>query len=290
MNTAALLPALALIIGAGIPRVADLLRAWAIRRSGRFALAAAVVLPVAGVFAAPAGGAAAAQALWFLPYMLVPLALLDRAGGGDAPPKASEWVALAAIWIPVALGWPPLGPADDLGSALTPRLLGLAFLLVAFVAINPRAELGFEWRLRAGGAAAALIVTGAVLILAVPVIRFGGGGIAAPEGVAEHTDWLGSAVWSVFGCALPKEVVHRGLIFGFLQRARASRHGPYPAMLISAVLFAASEAAAAPGGRGATFVLAAWAGLWLAWSCLRTGSLCPAIAAHAALDLLRQVP
>ena len=83
---------------------------------------------------------------------------------------------------------------------------------------------------------------------------------------------------------LPEEVLFRGLIFNILQRTIRG-HGPWPALVISSVIFGLAHLNNPPGD-WRYVLLATMAGMTYGWAYLRTGSLLAPSYAHALVDII----
>lgn len=276
----------AIVLIAGWPRSASYLRERVTGIAGGSILAGIAAVPAAA-HAASARAAGATEILAIFAYAVVPVLLLRPAGVAERA-RAGDWAALILIWAPAAAGWPLPDEAGDPAAPLIRWLLALALLLVAFVVVRPGLLQGFAWKLRAGDAAAALAALAAILLAAVPASLLAGTAAAAVDLPAPERSGLPAAAWTILAGALCREVVYRGLLFGFLQGAFTSRHGPWPALLLAALASAAEPALVSGVLDPLRIGLAVWAGAWIGWSVLRTGSLMPAIAVHAALETIRR--
>ncbi len=222
-----------------------------------------------------------------------------RAGGAPLPPpwplgrgvvalvRGGALSALALVALLAGHEWLAERPllADALaGPAMYLPVVLLAWrTLLAPAGVGPAAAFGLipragEWR-PALLMTAALTGAGVVLDLVLGLL---GGWLALDSHWSEWFD--ADLAWGpTFAVALTllatvvvaplfEEVIFRGLLFGSLR----GRLGPWPAAVLSALLFGLAH------GYGATgFASVFVSGVLWAWAYERTGSLLPAIAAHA---------
>jgi membrane protease YdiL (CAAX protease family) len=279
-----LLPYLGLGL-AGIPR---LVRRWVAWQPGVLLVAGALILPA--LAALPWGDAAApGRALGIVLFASGGLLLLLAARGRGAPPSPWDWAALAAFWLPVELGltrgwWVREGVSPSFPMM---TLVVTSLLLIGFGALRKLEGIGYRWRIRGTDLVVGTVALSAVLVVAVPVGLASGFVAFGPRAIS-GSEFIFSLLGIGLFVALPEEILFRGLLFNMLQRSWAGRLGPYPALILSAMLFGLTRLDRVPLMDWPNVVLAMIAGLSYGWCYLRTGSLMPGILAHTVVDLLHR--
>jgi membrane protease YdiL (CAAX protease family) len=277
-------------LGSGSHRIGLAARGGAGRPGAALAVAAALTLPGIALLASRGGLEEPVDFAAAILYGAFPLLLLAWARRAGPPPCAADWIALAAAWLPVE--WSLIGDRWLLrgGSFPAPMAAWLAacVLLAGFKTIRPLEGIGLRWRLRAEDLAVGSIALVAVLAVLLPADLALGMGPAsgAPDQLA--TGVIGLLIAVIF-VVLPAELFFRGLVFNLLQRIFVSRHGPRPALVLSAALFALSALGGRSAGGWWPVAFAAYAGLWYGWCYLRTGSLSAGVLAHTGVLLLERL-
>lgn len=153
---------------------------------------------------------------------------------------------------------------EILGSALARLAICLAFNGVLFAFLRPRLPLAFK-------PLQVLLGAGLGFLIALPAVATGR--FAAPTAVAAAIV-LVDAAW--------EEVLFRGLAFDFAER----RYGRWGALALSSLCFAGAHLLDAAAADPLAFAYLILAGLVLGAIRLATGTLWPALALHAAHNLL----
>lgn len=257
---------------------------WLIERAGArrvfTMILPALALPALAALSRGAPGSLAEDLPPLLAHSLIVFGLAGWAAWSGPGPRAGDWLAIAAAWIPVRLDWlPPVWPAGDPGVPGGEIWYPALLLLIPFKGFRRLDGIGFRWRIRLEDAGAALVASAAIIVVAFPLTA-GLGASLLPAGDSTLAGTLLGVAGLAFFVALPSELLFRGLLFNMLQRSGVSRRGPWPALLLSALLFGLS-AWQAPGAPGAgMFAFAAFAGGLYGWCFLKTGNLTAGGLAH----------
>ncbi len=287
---AALLALLIPYIGFGFPGIASGLRRLAPAGWRGAAAATGVAVPAVLALDWGRGVETVGPAVGLIAYASLCAILFAWAARIGEPPNVADALAVLAVWVPVEIGllqglWRREG-VDP--SYLLGKTLCLSVLLAGCVAVRPVGGIGYRWRFRLEDAGTAAVATAAFLVVAVPVglatgfVAFDPRAVS-PEGLIFRILAIGLFV------ALPEEVLFRGVIFNLLQKGIVSRHGPWPALVISCLIFGLSHMNNFPYGDLRYALLATYAGACYAWCYLRTGNLLAGILTHTAVDLIHRL-
>ena len=216
-------------LSAGMTPIAEMMKKAGASDSGRLLLVALVVFPAAWGMNEAGGEIGLFEALGFLLYVAVPSVFLSRAARSRSSPTLLDWLAILVIWLPVEAGWPKMPASAGIDPQDLRRLLGLVYLLVAFQALRPISDLGYRWRLALGDLGTAVTaLAGASAGLA--AISISGWVDMGRWASGASSPWIAGSL--ILTAVLPAEFLHRGLIFGFLQKGFHSKVGPYPALAL----------------------------------------------------------
>ena len=200
------------------------------------------------------------------------------------------WLSLLWIVLVGVMGYVAGAAAGAVGAELSAAMGLAAGSVLAYALILPlareRARTTFRellplGRLHPAGLGAVLLGFGGVTVLLMQAAALSVLVIPMPEMIVEQlmelvlSDPLGFLVMGVVVAPIGEELLFRGVILRGLLR----RYGTWTAALASALLFALAHL------NPWQAVLALPLGLLLAWLYLRTRSLLPCIAAHAACNL-----
>jgi len=278
-------------LGCGFPDVAAGLRlVGASGPAGAIALQALLVVPGSVALLVMNGTASLVPACGVLLYGTGVTFFLLWARRLGPPPNVVDLLAVMAAWFPMELGllqglWAH-GNVDP--SYLIGKTLSVSVLVVGFRAVRPMTGLGYRWRLRLEdvGTAAMLLA-----IFLVPAIPFGI--------VTHFVAWVpkpssfSGIVFRALGIglfiALPEEILFRGVIFNLLQKWTTGRFGPYPALVLSSVIFGLAHLNNFPYGDWRYTLLATYAGFCYGWCYLRTGNLMAGILTHTGVDMIHRL-
>ena len=278
-------------LGFGQAGFAAACRRFASRGAGAvIALAVLAAAPAAAAVAIGRGSAGLTPAAGVVLYAVAPSLIFALAQRAGQAPNLLDALAVMAAWLPLELGafsglWrtPGADPSYVIG-----KTLGLSVLLIGVVAVRPIEGIGYRWRIRLEDLGVAAVATIAFLILAVPAGLLSGFVVLDPRpasaiGIFDRFLAIGLLV------ALPEEILFRGVIFNLLQKAMVGRHGPAPALLLSALVFGLSHLNNAPLMDWRYVALATYAGVCYGWCYLRTGNLISGILAHTMVDLAHRL-
>ena len=194
-----------------------------------------------------------------------------------------DWLAVACIWLPFNFGllnsiweW----PAGQAGYILnTPMAVDLALIL--FVCYRGFRFVPFRFQMRWRDLLIVLTGLSLFMLVALPFGLVTGFLALNPQLSAMKV--LGSPLAIFFFIAVPEELLFRGLIFGMLQQTTKRTN---LAIIVSALLFGVSHWHN-PGWPDFRYLgLATVAGVFYAFTFVRTGSLTASAVLHAAVDTL----
>lgn len=290
LELAALAAVVIPILALGHPRTLGAARSWT--ASGPRAAALVMVLAAPAAVALPweRPVQSAARAGWLALYAALPLAALLVSRRSPREVNGWDWVAVALYWVPFQMSgmeswWRSAG---DPFQVPWMKVTAAGLALVSFAAVRRLDGVGH--RLRIGGTDAVTAAAAAGLFLAVAVPAALLSGLAEwdprPGGVGRILAVIGGIALLT---ALPEEILFRGILFNLLQRRLRGRAGPWPALVISAMAFAAAHAGRGAGADPRYLALVTLAGIAYGWCYLRTGSLVPAVAAHTAVNAAHQI-
>jgi membrane protease YdiL (CAAX protease family) len=278
-------------LGCGYPDVAAVYRrVSAAGPWGSALLVATVSLPPTIALVSMKGSSSLLQAGGLLLYGASLAFLLWWAGRLSAPPNLVDFLAVMSAWLPVEFGllhglWSG-GTADP--SYLIGKVLSVSVLLMGYVAIRPLSGFGYRWRFRFEDFATAFVSLSAFLILAVPAGILSGFIVWDPRLFSFSATLFRMMGIGLF-IALPEEILFRGVIFNLLQKWIVGRYGPWPALIVSSVIFGLSHLNNFPYGDLRYAALATYAGFCYAWCYLRTGNLMASVMTHTAVDLIHRL-
>ena len=218
-------------------------------------------------------------------YVSLPIVLLSGWGQQGPRPSMVDLIAVLLLWLPVEAQlfekiWNV--PAGNPSYVLA-KTLGMELALFCFVVVRRLDGVGYRFRFAAEDVTVGLIALAAFLVLAVPM-ALGTGFVEFDPHWKGPGQWLLMSLGIFFFIALPEEVLFRGLIFNILQRVIRG-HGPWPALIISSIIFGLSHLNNPPGD-WRYVLLATMAGIAYGWAYLRTGSLLAPSYCHALVDII----
>ncbi len=270
----------------GFDRVVEALRDLGRSRRRRLVLMGGLLLVPGLLVLIGGGGAPSLRQMGALAlYIAVPISLLAGWGPAGSRPSLADLLILLLLWLPIELKYFETAwrlPAGNPSYVLA-KTLGMELALFCFVVVRRLDGVGYRFRLAAEDLTVGLTALVVFLVPAVPTALHTGF-------VQFDPHWNGPGKWLLmslgvfFFIALPEEVLYRGLIFNMLQRIILVG-GPYPALLISSVIFGLSHLNNPPGD-WRYVLLATAAGLAYGWAYLRSGSLLASSYTHALVDII----
>jgi len=277
-------------LGFGQPALMEAVRLWSRRKQASLLISGAILAPAIAALPWERPGMAAGNALILAAYALAPLMVLGLARRRSAGPGVWDGIALALYWLPMELGlfrgfW---ARSDMDPSFLLMKLVALSLMLAGFGGLRGLQGIGYRWRLKGSDLLTGSAALAAFLAISVPVglatgfVTWAPRILAAPELVFKL---LGIGLF----IALPEEILFRGVMFNMMQKVSAGRRGPWPALLLSSIIFGFAHLNNPPLGDPRYIVLAIIAGLAYGWCYLRTGSLMPGVFAHTMVDLIHHL-
>ena len=270
----------------GFDLVVDTLRA--VGRSNRsrlIVMGLMLILPGLIVLLSSGARMSASNLAALVAYVSLPIVLLSGWGQKGPRPSMVDLIAVLLLWLPVEAQlfekiWNV--PAGNPSYVLA-KTLGMELALFCFVVVRRLDGVGYRFRFASEDVTVGLIALSAFLILAVPT-ALGTGFVAFDPHWKGPGHWVLMSLGIFFFIALPEEVLFRGLIFNILQRTIRG-HGPWPALVISSVIFGLAHLNNPPGD-WRYVLLATMAGIAYGWAYLRTGSLLAPSYAHALVDII----
>lgn len=285
-----------LLIGGYLAFSVDALRKWlaALPATPLIRQFAGPVLLLGAVtaYSAASGLDIALRLAVYVPYLLVPAALLFPWRPGNeaaavsalAPTDAASGVqptrpwllallAVAVFWLPLQLHLLPPLPLPAPGGYDVAKLVALLAAMWLFLVARPLDGIGYTFRVGARNAARGAGAVLAYAVVALPIGLLTGFLFWRPD--LTSTTALLSPLYIYLLVAVPEEFLFRGLIQNLLQR----RLGEWPALAIAAVIFGLAHL---PDVRYA--LLAALAGVAYGWVYMRTGRITASAITHAGVD------
>ncbi len=277
-------------LGFGQPALLGAVRLWSRLKGASLVIAGAILAPAVAALPWERPGKAAGNALILAVYALAPLVALSLARRSSPDPGLWDGIALALYWLPMELGlfrgfW---ARSDVDPSFLLMKLVAISLLLAGFGGLRGMEGIGYRWRLKGSDLLTGSAALAAFLAISVPVGLATGFVTWAPRMLAAP-----ELIFKVLGIglfiALPEEILFRGVMFNMMQKVSVGRWGPWPALLVSSIIFGFAHVNNPPLGDPRYVVLAIIAGLAYGWCYLRTGSLMPGVFAHTMVDLIHQL-
>ena len=166
------------------------------------------------------------------------------------------------------------------------RMVAAMAIVVTYGIVRGPGSLRYSFRSAGTHATVAALALAGFLLPAVPMALATGVVQWAPA-MSPPLELVLLTVGMLLLMAIPQEILFRGLLFAFLQSKMRGRKGPYPALLISAVIFALFHLPVS--AEPAYLLLVTAAGVAYGWCFLRTGSLAPGIMMHTAVNLIHHL-
>ncbi|GEM_PF-1186824 len=222
------------------------------------------------------------------------VALLRVRGVRDPTPL--DFVAILYLWVSIDLGLVPEVPLPQQGGQVGFFFLGTVPLVLLLLAARGWSGLGFTWFLTWRDLLPALLASGVLLLVLIPLVPALGLLQPAMRSLPATT-LLSQAITLYFLVALPQEIIFRGVIQNGIKRAAEAalrhdtgglitrmlrpvlRHPRTLSLLLAALIFGAFSLNDAPTPEHA-FLPAALTGLGYGWVYQRTGKVTASAVTH----------